>query len=59
MADAKGRAKEWSRRAGMMFFELFALLGLLIGGALGVWSRAQQGPARMRAQLAALPSATF
>ncbi len=43
----------------MTFFELFALLGLLIGGALGVWSRAQQGPARMSAQSAALPSVTL
>ncbi len=43
----------------MTLFELFALLGLLIGGALGVWSRAQQGPARMSAQPTALPSATF
>ncbi len=42
----------------MTFFELFALLGLLIGGALGVWSRAQ-GPAQMSAQPAALASETF
>ena len=43
----------------MRHFELFAHLRLLIGAALGVWSGAQQGPARMSAQLAALPSATF
>ncbi len=43
----------------MTLFELFALLGLLIGGALGVWSRAQQGPARLSAQSAALPSVTL
>ena len=43
----------------MTLFELFALFGLLIGGALGVWSRAQQGPAQMSAQSAALPSVTF
>ena len=42
----------------MTLFELFALLGLLVGGALGVWSRAQ-GPAQMSAQSAPLPSVTF
>ncbi len=42
----------------MTFFELFARLGLVISGALGVWSRAQ-GPAQMNAQPAAVPSVTF
>ncbi len=42
----------------MTFFELFARLGRVISGALGVWSRTQ-GPAQMNAQPAALPSVTF
>ncbi len=43
VADAKGRERQWSRHSGMTFFELFARLGLVISGALGVWSGAQ-GP---------------